>query len=298
MNEYEKTGYLNSNFKIFHLVDKGMTPIGFHFHDFHKILLLMKGNVSYCVEGRTYDLQADDIVFVPAGEVHRPVLHDTAIYERIIIYISKDYLNTYRTDNYDLAQCLIEAHQKQSHVLRVPAFGTTKLGQIVRELEQSLDSNEYANELYHNLLFLEFMIQLNRVAIHDGIEYLSNSSSNKKMIDVIDYLNEHLTDDLSIDFLAETFYLSRYYLMHAFKEETGYTIGNYLSTKRLLLARDRIRQGEPITNVCYECGFRNYSTFSRAYKKNFGCSPREQLSRQTTPPADRMIIPQTKDRNT
>lgn len=286
MNEYEKTGYLNSNFKIFHLVDKGMTPIGFHFHDFHKILLLMKGNVSYCVEGRTYDLQADDIVFVPAGEVHRPVLHDTAIYERIIIYISKDYLNTYRTDNYDLAQCLIEAHQKQSHVLRVPAFGTTKLGQIVRELEQSLDSNEYANELYHNLLFLEFMIQLNRVAIHDGIEYLSNSSSNKKMIDVIDYLNEHLTDDLSIDFLAETFYLSRYHLMHAFKEETGYTIGNYLSTKRLLLARDRIRQGEPITNVCYECGFRNYSTFSRAYKKNFGCSPREQFSRQTTPPAE------------
>ena len=286
MNEYEKTGYLNSNFKIFHLVDKGMTPIGFHFHDFHKILLLMKGNVSYCVEGRTYDLQADDIVFVPAGEVHRPVLHDTAIYERIIIYISKDYLNTYRTDNYDLAQCLIEAHQKQSHVLRVPAFGTTKLGQIVRELEQSLDSNEYANELYHNLLFLEFMIQLNRVAIHDGIEYLSNSSSNKKMIDVIDYLNEHLTDDLSIDFLAETFYPSRYHLMHAFKEETGYTIGNYLSTKRLLLARDRIRQGEPITNVCYECGFRNYSTFSRAYKKNFGCSPREQLSRQTTPPAE------------
>ena len=286
MNEYEKTGYLNSNFKIFHLLAKGMTPIGFHFHDFHKILLLMKGNVSYCVEGRTYDLQADDIVFVPAGEVHRPVLHDTAIYERIIIYISKDYLNTYRTDNYDLAQCLIEAHQKQSHVLRVPAFGTTKLGQIVRELEQSLDSNEYANELYHNLLFLEFMIQLNRVAIHDGIEYLSNSSSNKKMIDVIDYLNEHLTDDLSIDFLAETFYLSRYHLMHAFKEETGYTIGNYLSTKRLLLARDRIRQGEPITNVCYECGFRNYSTFSRAYKKNFGCSPREQLSRQTTPPAE------------
>ena len=130
------------------------------------------------------------------------------------------------------------------------------------------------------------MIQLNRVAIHDGIEYLSNSSSNKKMIDVIDYLNEHLTDDLSIDFLAETFYLSRYHLMHAFKEETGYTIGNYLSTKRLLLARDRIRQGEPITNVCYECGFRNYSTFSRAYKKNFGCSPREQLSRQTTPPAE------------
>ena len=151
----------------------------------------------------------------------------------------------------------------------------------MRELEQSLDSTEYAYELYHNLLFLEFMIELNRVAIHDGIEYLANSSSNKKMIDVIDYLNEHLTDDISIDFLADTFFLSRYHLMHAFKEETGYTIGNYLTTKRLLLARDLIQQGKPITNVCYECGFRNYSTFSRAYKKNFGSSPREQFHQQT-----------------
>lgn len=281
MNEYEKTGYLNSNFKIFHLIDEKMTPIDFHFHDFHKILLLMRGNVSYCVEGRTYDLKPEDIVFVPAGEVHRPILHDTSVYERIIIYISKDYLADYRTDSYDLAQCLIEAHRKQSHVLRVPAFGTTKLGQIVRELEQSLDSTEYAYELYHNLLFLEFMIELNRVAIHDGIEYLADSSSNKKMLDVIDYLNEHLTDDISIDFLADTFFLSRYHLMHAFKEETGYTIGNYLTTKRLLLARDLIQQGKPITNVCYECGFRNYSTFSRAYKKNFGSSPREQFHQQT-----------------
>ena len=151
----------------------------------------------------------------------------------------------------------------------------------MRELEQSLDSTEYAYELYHNLLFLEFMIELNRVAIHDGIEYLANSSSNKKMIDVIDYLNEHLTDDISIDFLADTFFLSRYHLMHAFKEETGYTIGNYLTTKRLLLARDLIQQGKTITNVCYECGFRNYSTFSRAYKKNFGSSPREQFHQQT-----------------
>ena len=102
------------------------------------------------------------------------------------------------------------------------------------------------------------------------------------MIAVIDYLNEHLTEDISIDSLSETFFLSRYHLMHSFKEETGYTIGNYLSTKRLLLARDLILQGEPITNVCYECGFRNYSTFSRAFKKNFGYSPREQRAIDTT----------------
>jgi AraC-like DNA-binding protein len=63
--------------------------------------------------------------------------------------------------------------------------------------------------------------------------------------------------------------------MHTFKEQTGYTIGSYLSTKRLLYAKELIVAGKPITEVCFTCGFRNYSTFSRAYKKSFGESPRD-----------------------
>lgn len=59
MKEFKKTGYLNNDFKIFHLIDQGMAPVNFHFHEFHKILILLKGNVSYCIEGRSYDLQPE-----------------------------------------------------------------------------------------------------------------------------------------------------------------------------------------------------------------------------------------------
>ena len=55
----------------------------------------------------------------------------------------------------------------------------------------------------------------------------------------------------------------------------GSTIGGYLLTKRLFLAKELIAAGTPITEVCYSCGFQNYSTFSRAYKKSFGESPRD-----------------------
>lgn len=275
-DNYEKTGYLHDDFKIFHLKDTSMPEVGFHYHDFHKILLFRQGCVSYHVEGRSYDLLPDDIVFVPAGVVHRPVLHNSTPYERIIIYISRNFLDAYRDDSCDLSLCLKEAHEKKSHVLRLPAFASTNLTRIIQELEQSLDSTQYANALYQRLLFLELMVQLNRAASSDSIEYLSTASSNGKMVHVIDYLNAHLTDDITIDFLADHFYLSRYHLMHSFKEATGYTIGNYLTTKRLLLARDKIQQGEAITTVCYACGFHNYSTFSRAYRKHFGYSPREQ----------------------
>lgn len=67
LSHYEKTGYLHDDFKIFHLKDTSMRPIDFHYHDFHKILIFRKGNISYNVEGRTYDLIPGDIVFVPAG---------------------------------------------------------------------------------------------------------------------------------------------------------------------------------------------------------------------------------------
>lgn len=274
MSDYIQTGYLHTDFRMFHLTDTQIRPIEFHYHNFHKILIVLQGDLSYCIEGRTYELCSGDVVLVPGGEVHRPILHPNSVYERIIIYISSAYLSRYRTDDYDLSLCLHEAHRKQSHVLRIPTFAASRLGRISRDLEHALSSEDYANELYCKLLFLEFMVQLNRAVLQGRVEYPANSC-NQKMASVIDYLNAHLTEELTIDQIADTFFLSRYHLMHAFKNETGCTIGSYITTKRLLLARDLIDQGHPITTVCYECGFRSYSTFARAYRKHYGCSPRE-----------------------
>ena len=258
MPEYKKVGYLTTDFKMFHLKDEEMRSFHYHYHDFHKILILLNGDVTYCIEGRSYDLKKNDIVLVHAGEVHKPVIHSDAVYDRIIIYVSPDFLTAYRDSDSDLSLCFQKAYEEKSHVLRVHSFGNSRLG-----------------ELHHKLLFLEFLIQLNRAAGHNKIEFIETSASSEKILSILNYLNEHLTESISIDDLSSRFYLSRYYLMHTFKEQTGYSIGSYLSTKRLLLAKELILSGKPITDVCYECGFKNYSTFSRAYKKCFGESPRD-----------------------
>lgn len=275
MPEYKKVGYLTTSFKMFHLKDTKRKEFNYHYHDFHKILILLSGDVTYCIEGRTYDLRANDIVLVNAGEVHKPVIHSDAPYERIIIYVSPEFLEEYREEGNDLSLCLRQALAEQSHVLRLHSSLSGRLGTTMRELDRSLGDEDYANELYHRVLFLEFMIQLNRAALHNHIEFIDDSTSNEKILSILSYLNDHLTEDISIDDLSSRFFLSRYYLMHTFKEQTGYTIGSYLSTKRLILARELIANGTPITDVCYACGFRNYSTFSRAYKKSFGESPRD-----------------------
>ncbi len=276
MSKYEKLGYLTSPFRIFHLSDSNLGEIPFHYHDFHKILIHLSGNCSYSIEGRSYELMPDDIVLVNAGEVHRPVLHtvtNTSVYERIIIYVSKEYLAEKSGQDFDLGLCFKLAQEKQSHVLRLPAFSTTPLGKATRVLDESDKGNDYAKKLHHELSFLEFMIQLNRATLNERTEYIPTASANQKMVEIIDYLNHNLTSDMSVDTIANKFYISRYHLMHSFKEETGYSIGNYITTKRLLLAKSLIASGQSINDACFNCGFKNYSTFSRAYKKAFGHSP-------------------------
>ncbi len=269
---YEKKGYLESDFKLFHLKENMQRSIDFHYHDFHKILLFLQGDISYSIEGKSYLLQPMDLVLIKAGEIHRPVIHSDQTYERIILYVSPAFINTYRTEDCNLEQCFIHTGSS-SHVLRIPSLKNKKLFQTFHDLEKALNEQDFAQDLNRRVLFLQLMILLNRAFAGREPKYIETNSSNEKILEIIRYLNEHLQENISIDDLAGHFYISKYYLMHTFKEETGYSIGSYLSTKRLLLAREAIQNGISATDACYECGFRNYSTFFRAYKKCFGKSP-------------------------
>ncbi|MGF7143101.1 AraC-like DNA-binding protein [Anaerotaenia torta] len=277
MLSFEKAGYLNHDFKIFHLIDRQRKEFAFHYHDFNKIMIFLSGNSIYTIEGKNYELQPYDIVLVNAGEIHRPSVLDSSAYERIIFYVSPQFLDSFSGEDYNLNYCFERARQEHSNVLRIHSMEKGKLYQVCQELEHSFSDNAFAKELYQKLLFLEFMIQLNRTAISNHINYLDSAKDNAKLVQIIDYINEHLAEELSIDILSARFYLSRYYLMHFFKEETGYTIGNYITEKRLLLAKNLVQSGSSITEACFQSGFKNYSTFSRAFKKRFKTMPKNAL---------------------
>jgi AraC-like DNA-binding protein len=123
-------------------------------------------------------------------------------------------------------------------------------------------------------MLLQLLIEITRSTIHKEVQKPAPLlPKSKRMLDMLHYLDEHLTEELDIDTLAEKFYISRFHMMRRFREETGTTIHSYISDHRLLLARDLISQGEPATDVCFKCGFGSYSSFSRAYSKFFGVTP-------------------------
>lgn len=88
------------------------------------------------------------------------------------------------------------------------------------------------------------MIHLNRAALKNRLEFIDTEHISK-VAGILQYINDNLTDDLNIDHISSTFFVSKYYMMRQFKQETGYTLGNYISRKRLLLAKELILSGVP-----------------------------------------------------
>lgn len=204
--EYGKRGYLNTDFRIFHLKDTLKNEFEFHYHEFHKITIFLKGNVRYFVEGKSYELEPYDIVLVNRNDIHRVETDPSVPYERIIIYISPRFMETYQTKDYDLSDCFLRAKAEHSNVLRIPSSEKSTLLHATHRLEHSFDDTGYASELYRQTLFLEFMIQLNRTVQNHRLGYLDHGLANPKIVEILNYINTHLTEPLPIDFLAQTFF--------------------------------------------------------------------------------------------
>ena len=273
---YEKRGYLNDDFKIFYLEDLVSKEIEYHYHDFDKMLVFFKGNIEYTIEGKSYTLIPNDIVLVPQGASHKvtPLVAEkdnTTEYIRLVIYISPQYLMRAEENSSNLRECFLHVKDRYSSVVRLKEKGESPLINLAKELKNSVkdrDGKTFGG-LYQSALLTQFMVLLNRKIADESLHFVDTGRCNKKIVEIIRYINDHLTEEVSIDMLAEKFYISKYHMMRQFKEETGYTIGNYINQKRLLMAREWLKRGESVTKVYLDCGFKDYSTFVRAYKKLF-----------------------------
>lgn len=268
MESMEKSGYLKEDFRLFHIKDQTEREYHYHYHDFHKIIIFLSGKVTYHIEGKSYHLKPWDILLVNQGAIHKPEIDTSVPYERFILWIQDGIREQ------ELNTCFQKASDRSFNLIRLESQTQERLKDILYELKKTLDEDEFGGDLLAQSLFSQFMIYLNRIFLNR--KYITDQKSyscDSQVEDLVRYINRHLDEDLSIDRLAGKYFLSKYYLMRKFKEETGYTIHNYIVSKRLLLARSLIIQGTPVMKAAQQSGFRDYTTFVRAYKKQFGTAP-------------------------
>ena len=268
---------LNVDFRILHLADTDPEPAPYHYHAFPELLIFLGGRVQYFIEGRSYRLRPHDIVLVDRGELQRAHVTKGDPFDRILIHLSPAFLEAYQAQGFDPTLCFQAAKRAHSHVVRPQSPSKSPLAQALVRLEGSLLEEGPVGDLHSRILLLDFLLQLNESAAGNTLDFLDTVLCNQKVISLLEYIQEHLTENLDIDTLSGKLYLSKYHMMRLFKAETGFTIGSYINQKRLLLARDLLAQGASASDACLRCGFRDYSTFSRAYKKEFGLSPRDSL---------------------
>ena len=268
-NGYEKRGYLLDDFRLFHLKDQEGTNVDYHYHEFCKLLMLRSGSGGYTVDGQRYSLETGDIVLIGSHCVHRPEFEHGLLYERVIIYISPDFLQQQSVPDCQLEEIF---SGEQGHVLHLNE--PDALWAISDALEQELEKDAYGRVILSNGLLLRLLIEIAR-SIRDPKTTFSTpiTPTDSRILDILRYIDAHLTEDLSIDILAEAFFISKFHMMRLFKQETGRSIHDYLQERRLLHARDLIRQGVSATDSCFQSGFRSYSSFTRAYAKHFGTTP-------------------------
>lgn len=270
----EKIGYLRTDFKLFHLRDEQMRGFDWHYHDFHKFLWLVSGQVKYHVEGKAYELRPYDLLLIGRGEIHKPEVDFSQPYERYILYLSADFLTDAGRWGVDLSRCLAIAREKKVNRMRMGAIDNERLLELLVRMEQSDRETAFAQELCSGVLLLEFLIGINRIALRDnGAVFEGTARFDPKMVEMVRYINENLQEEITVEGLAGHFFISKYHMMRKFKEETGYSVHQYILEKRILRAKDLILAGVPANEVCYQCGFKDYSAFNRAFRRGLGMAP-------------------------
>lgn len=271
MAEYAKRGYLLENFRLFHLRSESGEKVDFHYHEFCKLLFLVSGQGSYFVDGKRYLLSAGDLVLIGSRSVHKPELTEGSTYERIIIYISPDYLQQMSTQDCDLLSLFSGSH---GHVLRLKEQRRKAVFSLVSKLERDLSQEAFGRTILSQADLLHLLVELGR-SMEDSATNLPRPSvpENRRVVEIMEYLDRNLAEEIDMDALAERFFISKYYMMRLFQKQTGTTIYGYLTQKRLLKARELISGGMRAMESCYACGFHSYSSFTRAYGKYFGTTP-------------------------
>ena len=248
------------------------TSVSLHSHNYIEILCCRtSAGVEYLIGSDRYRLQKGDIVFVPPGVSHRPIMPEklTVPYERDVLWISTEFMETI------LRMFPDEMALERDHRAPIRTAGTRwefledLFRQGVLEEEQKRPGWETA-VMGNTLLIFTYMKRM----------YIERSAGTMKaekpeLLDRITaYIEENYAAHITVDDLARRFYVSNSSISHTFKQKMGVSLYRYITQRRLIAAKSLIAQRVPMEEISLRVGFVASSTFYRAFKQEFGISPR------------------------
>ncbi|MHB8062163.1 MAG: AraC family transcriptional regulator [Ruminiclostridium sp.] len=269
---------LSKDYEIFHYSDTVLEQVNLHHHDFYECYLFISGDVTYLTEGKIYSLKPGDIILMNSTELHQAIINSHKVpYERIVLWINKVFLKSLSTETTNLARCF-EDSEKET-VIRAGLEIQQNIKAILNKLLSVESYSGIGSDLLNKAYIIELLVNLNMLLFQNSVKLDVDIKKNNLIDGIIQYINIHAEEDITIDELSEQFYLSKYHLLREFKRHSGTTIHKYIVQKKLIQAKELILKGIPIINVYEQCGFGDYSNFFRAFKNEYGVTPKHFYER-------------------
>lgn len=239
---------------------------GIHTHDCHEIFLLLGGDMDYFVEGTIFPMISEDFVIIGADTPHGKKTIKCPQFLCFVMSLHHDFFVENNCEEYEKVFLLRHSteHKISADVSRSSGF----LGAYHRLKDYTQNFTDTASSVT-TAIIIEMLYILN-TKIKFSQSYITNSYVQR----IFDYVNENYSGKITLENIAEELFISKYHICKLFKKYAGYTVYQYITHKRLERTKQLINSGQNITSACIEAGFSDYSSFYKAYVKEYKSTPK------------------------
>lgn len=244
-----------------------------HSHDFYEMLFCrITGNVEYLVGTERYRIQTGDIIIVAPGISHRPLLEDqNAVYKRDVVWFSRAFVENIRQM---LPESLLAHSSRDVIFLQTANTKWDFLGDLFRNGVKEADRERpgYEGIVLGNTITI--LTQIAR-ALEEGSAKQQKAEKPELLERVMAYIEKNLSQKITLEETAHHFYVSVSTISQLFRQKMGTSFYRCVTQRRLISAKALIGEGKALEDVSRMVGFTDYSSFYRAFKKEYGITPRQ-----------------------
>ena len=238
-----------------------------HFHEDVEILLSLSDGGDFFIENELYPLHCGTLLLVGEATLHKSIANDA--YKRYVMHLPPSALQSFSTSQTDFLASIRQA----GHCTRLDQEQTQELVELFEQLAAP-ENSRLGSDIERVILLMRFLLQVFTSFETIGREEGMFSPEFARVAPILEYIQQHITEPLTLDMISSRFFINKYHLCHIFKSATGFSVIEYIIQCRVLKARELLRQGMRVQEVGEAVGFRNNEHFIRTFGTLTGTSPK------------------------
>ena len=243
-----------------------------HWHEQVELLRILEGSLSVTCANATYTLYPGDVGVFSPEILHSGTAGPEGAVYNVILFDLKLLINqTQASSEYIVPLC-------KGHSM----FEPLSQSQQVRDAVDAIVQAHREETQLHPLQVMNKLYELVGLLYrYSGVRGLAAQPKQKQLLWVVDYINEHYDEQITLDFLSQQIGYSKAHFCRKFKQETGMTVNHYIERLRMDKAKNLLAETDmPIKDISLACGYSDLAYFTNRCKKMFH-QPPAQLRRES-----------------